>query len=40
MPGRIRLLGTSELFEYYVLVFVQEDGFARADTSARYKDTI
>ena len=40
MPGRIHLLGTKELYKYYVLVYVQADGYARADTSARYKGTI
>ncbi len=38
--GRINLLGSTELYEYYVLVYVQEDGYARADTSARYNGTI
>ena len=28
MPGRIHLLGSTELNEYYVLVYVQEDGYA------------
>ena len=40
MPGRIHLLGTTELYEYYVLVYVQEDGYARGDTSAQYNGTV
>ena len=28
MPGRIHLLCSTELYEYYVLVYVQEDGYA------------
>ena len=40
MPGRIHLLGTTELYEYNVLVYVQEDGYARGDTSARYNGTV
>ena len=36
MPGRKHLLGTKELYKYYVLVYVQEDVYARANTSARY----
>ena len=40
MPGRIHLLGTTELYEYNVIVYVQEDGYAREDTSARYNGTI
>ena len=40
MPGRIHLLGSTELNEYYVLVYVQEDGYAGEDTSARYSGTI
>ena len=40
MPGRIQLLGTMELYEYYLLVYVQEDGYARGDTSTRYNGTV
>ena len=38
--GQINLLCSTELYEYYVLVYVQEDGYARTDTSARYNGTI
>ena len=37
MPGRIHLLGTSELYIYFVHVCIQEDGFARADTKILYE---
>ena len=40
MPGRIYLLGSTELYEYYVGVYVQEDRYAEEDTSARYNGTI
>ena len=40
MRGRIQLLGTMELYEYYVLVYVREDDYAREDTAARYNGTI
>ena len=40
MRGRIQLLGTMELYEYYLLVYVQEDGYARGDTSTRYNGTV
>ena len=40
MPGRIHLLGTTELYEYYVLMYVQDYGNARADTSALFNRTI
>ena len=33
MPGRIYLLFTTELCKLYVQVYVQEDVYARADTS-------
>ena len=40
MPGKIQLLGITELYEYFVLFYVQEDGYAREDASARYNGTI
>ena len=39
MPGKIQLLGITELYEYYVQFHVQEDGYAREDKSARYNGT-
>ena len=38
LPGKIQLLGITELSEYFVLFYVQED--AREDASARYNGTI
>ena len=40
IPGRIQLLGITELYEYYVLVYVQEDGYTKKDTAALFNGTV